>query len=41
MGDRRGACRVLMGILDTERERGRERPLGIAGVDGRIIFKRI
>jgi hypothetical protein len=35
MGDRRGAYRLLVGIL--ERERQRERPLGRSGVGGRII----
>ena len=41
MGDKRGAYTVLMGMLERERERERERPLGIPGVDGRIILKRI
>ena len=39
MGDRRVACRVLVGILERERERAG--PLGRPGVDGRIILKGI
>jgi hypothetical protein len=39
MGNKRGAYRVLMGILERERKRGGA--LGIPGVDGRIILKRI
>ena len=37
VGDRRGACGVLVGILEREREGS----LGKPNVNGRIILKRI